>query len=96
MKYKNAQDILPDRLLRELQSYVSGEMLYVPNEDSKRQWGEASGARSYYKQRNEWKPPATSSGCFDRRPGGDISSVCRFHSENCLYCQIEKGSMKYM
>ena len=51
MKYKNAQDILPDRLLRELQSYVSGEMLYVPNEDSKRQWGEASGARSYYKQR---------------------------------------------
>ena len=53
MKYKNAQDILPDRLLRELQSYVSGEMLYVPNEDSKRQWGEASCARSYYKQRNE-------------------------------------------
>ena len=53
MKYKNAQDILPDRLLRELQSYVSGEMLYVPNEDSNRQWGEASGARSYYKQRTE-------------------------------------------
>ena len=31
MKYKNAQDILPDQLLRELQKYVSGETIYVPN-----------------------------------------------------------------
>lgn len=52
MKYKNAQDILPDRLLRELQNYVSGETLYIPKSDSKKQWGESSGARSYYKQRN--------------------------------------------
>lgn len=30
MKYKNAQDILPDKLLRELQQYISGGVLYVP------------------------------------------------------------------
>ncbi|MFZ2538932.1 MAG: CD3324 family protein [Oscillospiraceae bacterium] len=53
MKYKNAQDILPDSLLRELQTYVSGETLYIPNVKLKKQWGEASGSRSYYKQRNE-------------------------------------------
>ncbi|MBO5324200.1 MAG: hypothetical protein J6A88_08925 [Oscillospiraceae bacterium] len=53
MKYKNAQDILPDRLLKELQQYVSGETLYIPNAQEKKQWGETSGARSYYKQRNE-------------------------------------------
>ncbi len=53
MKYKNAQDILPDRLLKELQQYVSGETLYVPNVQEKRSWGEASGARAYYKKRNE-------------------------------------------
>lgn len=53
MKYKNAQDILPDRLLKELQQYVSGETIYVPNAQAKKQWGETSGARSYYRQRNE-------------------------------------------
>lgn len=50
--HKNARDILPDRLLRELQEYVSGETLYIPKAQEKKPWGEASGARSYYKQRN--------------------------------------------
>ena len=53
MKYKNAQDILPDRLLRELQQYISGETLYIPNREERKSWGEASGAREYYKKRNE-------------------------------------------
>lgn len=53
MKYKNAQDILPDKLLKELQQYISGETLYVPGRESKKGWGETSGARDYYKRRNE-------------------------------------------
>lgn len=53
MKYKNAQDILPDRLLQELQQYVSGETIYVPNVQGRKSWGETSGARTYYKKRNE-------------------------------------------
>lgn len=44
MKYKNAQDILPDKLLRELQQYISGGVLYVPSADTKKSWGEVSGA----------------------------------------------------
>lgn len=52
MKYKNAQDVLPDTLLKELQKYVSGETLYVPNAEGKKPWGAASGARSYYRERN--------------------------------------------
>lgn len=52
MKYKNAQEILPDHLLKELQQYVSGETLYVPNRQEKKSWGESSGAREYYKRRN--------------------------------------------
>lgn len=52
MKYKNAQDVLPDSLLKELQKYVSGETLYVPNAEGKKPWGAASGARSYYRRRN--------------------------------------------
>ena len=50
--HKNAREILPDRLLKELQEYVSGETLYIPKADEKKPWGEDSGARSYYKQRN--------------------------------------------
>ncbi|MBQ8642059.1 MAG: hypothetical protein IJ480_07550 [Clostridia bacterium] len=53
MKYKNAQDILPDKLLKELQKYVSGETLYIPQAEEKKGWGELSGARGYYARRNE-------------------------------------------
>ncbi len=63
MKYKNAQDILPDKLLKELQKYISGETLYVPNAEMKKTWGEASGARMYYKQRNEKIRKLYAGGC---------------------------------
>lgn len=53
MKYKNAQDILPDPLLKELQRYISGEILYVPRPQTKRKWGSMSGAQHYYQERNE-------------------------------------------
>lgn len=52
MKYKNAQDILPDKLLRELQRYASGETLYIPSREEKKSWGQMSGARQYYRERN--------------------------------------------
>lgn len=53
MKYKNAGEILPDDLLSELQRYVSGETIYVPRAIAKKPWGEVSGARRYYRERNE-------------------------------------------
>ena len=53
MKYKNAAEILPRRLLRELQLYAGGEILYVPRNGSKVKWGVASGSRSYYQERNQ-------------------------------------------
>ncbi|MBS4981875.1 MAG: hypothetical protein KHZ72_11145 [Lachnospiraceae bacterium] len=31
MKYKNAQVVLPDALVKELQKYVQGEYIYVEN-----------------------------------------------------------------
>lgn len=33
--HKNARDILPDRLLKELQEYISGETLYIPKAHEK-------------------------------------------------------------
>ncbi|GKX67501.1 CD3324 family protein [Inconstantimicrobium mannanitabidum] len=53
MKYRNASEILPDKLLQEIQKYTSGEAIYIPQVTEKQKWGECSGARRYYKERNE-------------------------------------------
>lgn len=53
MKYRNASEILPDELLKELQKYAPGEILYVPSDKNRKQWGSDTGARLFYEQRNE-------------------------------------------
>lgn len=53
MKYKNASEILPDALLKEIQKYASGEILYIPNDAKRKEWGQGSGARQFYRERNE-------------------------------------------
>lgn len=54
MKYLNAQVILPDALVKELQTYVQGEYIYVPVEQKQqKRWGEVSGYRQELKQRNQ-------------------------------------------
>ncbi|MBI2849988.1 MAG: hypothetical protein HYX80_02980 [Chloroflexi bacterium] len=53
MKYKKASDILPDELLREVQRYIEGEALYIPKGKARKKWGENSGGRSFFIQRNE-------------------------------------------
>lgn len=52
MKYKNAAEILPSGLLREVQCYINGELLYVPKSESKREWGAVSGSKKFYLERN--------------------------------------------
>lgn len=53
MKYENAQDILPEALLRQLQKYVSGKLIYVPAREKKRKWGAVSGYRAFLQERNQ-------------------------------------------
>ncbi|HJB14804.1 MAG TPA: hypothetical protein IAA05_02030 [Candidatus Blautia excrementipullorum] len=53
MKYINAAEVLPERLLRELQTYIDGEILYIPKSSVKRQWGTVSGSRTFYQERNQ-------------------------------------------
>lgn len=53
MKYRNAQEILPDALVKELQTYIQGGYLYVPVEEKQqKRWGEVSGYRQQLEQRN--------------------------------------------
>jgi hypothetical protein len=53
MKYKKASEILPDELLREVQKYIAGEALYIPRNKDRKKWGEESGTRRFFLQRNE-------------------------------------------
>lgn len=53
MRYKNASDVLPEELLREVQKYAAGETLYFPKDKERKKWGEDSGARTFFQQRNE-------------------------------------------
>ncbi len=53
MKYRNAAEILPEKLLKELQTYIEGDVLYIPKASTKKQWGTATGSRLFYLERNE-------------------------------------------
>jgi len=51
--YKNGKDVLPAALLKELQKYIQGEIIYIPKEDNVRKaWGERNGTRNLLRQRN--------------------------------------------
>ena len=53
MQYRNATHVLPDELLKEIQKYAAGEAIYIPKLQEKKKWGEGSGARRFYEERNE-------------------------------------------
>ncbi len=52
MKYENAKDVLPAKLLEEVQKYAEGKVIYVPRTEKGRGWGEASGYREKLNKRN--------------------------------------------
>ena len=52
LKYENGRDVFPPRLLKQIQKYVSGRLVYIPANDKKRMWGETSGYRQYLLERN--------------------------------------------
>ena len=53
MKYINAAEILPEQLLKELQRYADGDVLYIPKASTKKEWGASSGSRIFYQERNK-------------------------------------------
>jgi Mor family transcriptional regulator len=53
MGYKNGKDILPANLLKQLQDYIQGEIIYIPKKDQVRAgWGENNGTRQTIQRRN--------------------------------------------
>jgi len=53
VSYKNAEEVIPEALLRDLQRYVDGEYVYIPKLDSKKKkWGENTQSKEEVQVRN--------------------------------------------
>lgn len=53
MKYKKAQDILPQEIIKLIQEYIDGGYLYIPIKcENKKSWGSKSGLREEINKRN--------------------------------------------
>ncbi|MDP4090646.1 MAG: CD3324 family protein [Bacillota bacterium] len=53
MGYKNGKEVLPAELLKELQKYIQGELIYIPTlVEGRKGWGESNGTREYIRERN--------------------------------------------
>lgn len=52
MKYENGKDIFPEKLLKQIQKYAAGKVVYIPVGETKRPWGETSGYKRFLAERN--------------------------------------------
>lgn len=54
MSYQKADHILPPELLKKVQEYIDGELIYIPKTaEHKKSWGEGTSTRKELKARNE-------------------------------------------
>jgi Mor family transcriptional regulator len=51
-KYVNAREVLPESLIKEIQKYIKGKHIYIPQTE-RQSWGESTGIRKELEQRNE-------------------------------------------
>lgn len=54
MDYKSAEGVLPTELIKQIQRYVDGAVVYIPRKETNlKRWGEQNGTRSRLRQRNQ-------------------------------------------
>ena len=52
-KYLKAESLFPNELLKEIQKYAQGELIYIPKpKESREKWGYYTGSRNVIKERN--------------------------------------------
>ena len=87
LKYINAKTVLPVGLLKELQEYVPGELIYIPEKESIRAgWGETNGTRERYIKRNNEII------AFYKNGYGIEEIADRYHLSECSIKKIINGS----
>lgn len=80
MKYKNAKQVLPKELMKEVQQYIQGEYLYVPKAaGNRKKWGDNSGYRRELSNRNDQIRQAYKNGMTIQ----DLAEDCHL-SENTI------------
>lgn len=52
MRHPNGKDIFPEKLLKQIQKYVSGKSVYIPAKEKRKSWGETSGYKRFIFKRN--------------------------------------------
>ncbi len=53
MGYVQALEVLPEELLRKIQEYIDGQVIYIPKiKSNKYKWGERTEAKAYFQERN--------------------------------------------
>ncbi|MFD1677050.1 CD3324 family protein [Alicyclobacillus fodiniaquatilis] len=50
-RYINAREVLPAELIKEIQKYVKGQHLYIPQTE-REDWGASTGSKAAYQKRN--------------------------------------------
>ena len=54
MRYRKANNVLPEELVELIQKYVDGEYVYIPRkQENKKNWGESSNVREELLARNK-------------------------------------------
>lgn len=82
MKYINAIEVLPANLLNEIQTYIAGEILYIPQpKDKKNSWGSKTGTKQEIINRNKQIK-------FDKKSGKTIDELMLKY--NLSYDTIKK------
>jgi Mor family transcriptional regulator len=53
VEYINAKDVLPKTLILQIQQYIGGSMIYIPQrDDDRKSWGASTNSRSKIIERN--------------------------------------------
>lgn len=88
MSCRNSADRLPEELIRQIQEYVDGKVIYIPKKASnKKCWGENTDTKQYLAQRNSLI-------CSDYQDGVSIKALSEkyFLSEKSIQRIIRQGN----
>lgn len=54
MSYVNAESVLPEKLVKEIQKYIDGQLIYIPRKsENSLLWGEKNGTKEKLAERNQ-------------------------------------------
>ena len=54
MSNVNAKDVLPEKLVKEIQKYIDGQLIYIPRKsENSLLWGEKNGTKEKLAERNQ-------------------------------------------